>query len=115
MPVSKRQQPKRRVNDITRVGSYPSVWWEHRLECGHIERRKRKSASERIACEKCGAAAGLAVFDEAAALSEYQMRVEAKFAHQFKVDPEFVTVQCYMDGGYPRVATVHMSLYRDIL
>ena len=49
----RRRAPKRRVIDIRRVGEYPNVVWQHYLDCGHVEARKRKAPAERIGCPVC--------------------------------------------------------------
>lgn len=112
--ANRRQQPKRKVSDIHRTGSYPEVWWEHWLECGHLELRKRKSNAKQIACVQCGRAAGLVVFDETAALSEYEQKMQTKFAYRFGVEIDDVSVEVYSDGGVLKVATVTVSLYEKI-
>lgn len=49
----RRRAPKRRVVDVRRVGTYPNVTWQHSLDCGHVESRKRKAPAERIGCPTC--------------------------------------------------------------
>ena len=48
-----RRAPKRRVVGKSRVGSYPNVRWQHQLECGHVESRKRAAPATRIGCKVC--------------------------------------------------------------
>lgn len=49
----KRQAPKKLIRDVRRRGSWGAVFYEHDLECGHIEIRNRASRSRRIACTWC--------------------------------------------------------------
>ncbi len=112
--MSKRQEPKKAVVSITRVGHYPNAWWEHRLACGHLERRKRKSAASKIACGQCGAARSGVVSDDEATLMQYEARMRAWLANEFRVELEMVEVEAYMDGGYPKAGRVSVGLFRDI-
>lgn len=51
--VSRKAAPRRRIIDISRTGSWGRVEYEHRLDCGHIERRKRASSTDEMACTGC--------------------------------------------------------------
>lgn len=50
---SRRRAPKRLVLSKVRTGAYPQIVWEHGLECGHIEKRKREAPAVRIGCTAC--------------------------------------------------------------
>jgi len=52
-PISRKAAPRRRVVEISRTGSWGRVEYEHRLDCGHIERRKRAASTEEMACTGC--------------------------------------------------------------
>lgn len=45
--------PRRAVLSVTHVGSYGTTLWLHRLECGHVEKRKRKAPASAIGCSVC--------------------------------------------------------------
>lgn len=45
--------PRKQIVGVKKVGSYGTTWWLHDLECGHIERRKRKSPLNQIGCASC--------------------------------------------------------------
>ena len=53
MTTEHRKAPRRRVVEIRRVGSWGNVVYEHRLECGHTERRHRAASSNSLACAWC--------------------------------------------------------------
>jgi len=53
MTTEHRQAPRRKVLEIFRMGKWGSVVYEHRLECGHTERRSRAASSESLACAWC--------------------------------------------------------------
>ena len=112
--MSKRQQPKHKVVSVEKAGVYPNVWWEHRLSCGHLERRKRKAPASKIACGQCGAAQGGLQPNDEATLMQYEGKVRAWLANEFRVEQEMVSVEVYMDGGYPKAGRVSVSLFRDI-
>ncbi len=112
--LSKRQEPKKAVVSVEKVGVYPNVWWEHRLACGHLEKRKRRTAASKIACGQCGAAQGGVEPDDDATLMQYEGRVRAWLANEYHVEVEMVTVEAYMDGGYPKVGRVSVGLFRDV-
>jgi len=48
-----RKAPRRKIESINRVGAWGNVVYEHRLECGHTERRQRAASSESLACAWC--------------------------------------------------------------
>jgi hypothetical protein len=45
--------PRKEIVGVKKIGSYGTTWWLHDLECGHIERRKRKSPLDHIGCASC--------------------------------------------------------------
>lgn len=85
------------------------------MACGHLERRKRKSAASKIACGQCGAASGGIEPDDEATLMQYEARVRVALADEFDVEAEMVRVEAYMDGGYPKVHVFHVTVMRNIL
>lgn len=54
---SLKQAPRREILEVTRVGDWGEVSYEHRLSCGHVEIRKRKSPKTHIGCLGCVKAA----------------------------------------------------------
>jgi hypothetical protein len=53
MDVNKKSAPQRQVAEIVRVGQWGRVEYQHVLECGHVEVRKRPSKTDKIACAWC--------------------------------------------------------------
>jgi len=51
--VNKKSAPQKIVLSIERQGAWGDVSYYHRLECGHIEVRKRASPKPKIACTWC--------------------------------------------------------------
>lgn len=51
--VNLKKAPRREVTGIDRIGSWGRVEYHHRLECGHIEVRKRPSKTGTMACSGC--------------------------------------------------------------
>ncbi len=51
--VSLKAAPRRQVLEVSRTGDWGEVRYRHRLECGHVEVRRRPSSSETIACSSC--------------------------------------------------------------
>jgi hypothetical protein len=52
-PVSRKAAPRRRIERIDRTGSWGRVEYEHHLDCGHVERRKRAASTSEMACIGC--------------------------------------------------------------
>jgi len=53
--VGPRSAPRRRVVEVWKTGDYGTTIWHHRLDCGHIEQRKRRRPSDEIGCVRCEA------------------------------------------------------------
>lgn len=53
MTTEHRKAPRKRVTEILRVGTWGHVVYEHRLECGHTEKRPRVASSKHLACVQC--------------------------------------------------------------
>lgn len=51
--VNKKSAPQKLVVSIERQGAWGDVSYYHKLECGHIEVRKRASTAPQIACTWC--------------------------------------------------------------
>lgn len=51
--VNRKKAPRRQVVDVVRTGSWGRVVYEHKLDCGHVESRKRKAASSTLSCAGC--------------------------------------------------------------
>lgn len=54
-----RSAPRRQVLEIWKTGDYGTTIWHHRLECGHVEERKRRRPSDEIGCVRCEMGEGL--------------------------------------------------------
>ena len=53
MDVNNRKAPKRTIVEINRIGPWGNYQYYHRLDCGHVEVRKRASSAPKIACAGC--------------------------------------------------------------
>ena len=51
--VNKKSAPQKNILSIEKQGGWGDVSYYHKLECGHIEIRKRASAAPKIACTWC--------------------------------------------------------------
>ena len=51
---SRRGKPQREVKQISKIGAWGNIRYEHLLECGHVELLPRASRSTAIACSSCG-------------------------------------------------------------
>lgn len=51
--VNLKKAPRRQIVDISRIGSWGRVEYHHKLECGHIEIRKRPNTTGIMACAGC--------------------------------------------------------------
>ena len=51
--VNKKSAPQKNIVSIEKQGGWGDVSYYHKLECGHIEVRKRASAAPKIACTWC--------------------------------------------------------------
>lgn len=51
--VNKKSAPQKVIVSIDRKGGWGDVSYNHKLECGHIEVRKRASTAPKIACTWC--------------------------------------------------------------
>lgn len=53
MTTEHRRAPRRKVVSISRDGEWGELVYRHTLSCGHVEARKRKSPSPKLACAWC--------------------------------------------------------------
>ena len=51
--VNLKKAPRRKIVDISRIGAWGRVEYHHKLECGHVEARKRAQTAETMACSGC--------------------------------------------------------------
>ena len=51
--VNKKSAPQKNIVSIEKQGGWGDVSYYHKLECGHIEVRKRASTAPKIACTWC--------------------------------------------------------------
>ena len=50
---SRKSAPQQSVLEIVKTGDWSKVVYLHKLECGHIETRKRAATTKKIACLDC--------------------------------------------------------------
>lgn len=94
---NKRQAPKRKVIDYWRSGEYGSVGWYVKLECDHVEVRKRKPPKDRMACLQCdgGQAPSVpdgVVFDPVVQMQTTEQRVKRLLSKRLGVSEEAISV-----------------------
>lgn len=102
--MTRRSAPRQRVVEVWRTGSgYGTTLWHHRLECGHVEVRKRRAPAPQIGCVRCEAggqaeAVGplTPVNDEASFDAEVAV-LRARLAGVLGVPPDTVSIQ--VDGA----------------
>ena len=51
--INKKSAPQKLIVSIDKQGAWGEVSYYHKLECGHIEVRKRASSAPKIACTWC--------------------------------------------------------------
>ena len=57
--MSRRSAPRRKVIEIWHTTGWGTSIWYHKLECGHVEERKRRRPAEAIGCTRCESIVGL--------------------------------------------------------
>ncbi len=110
--------PKREVLEVWRTGTYGRAAWHHRLECGHVAQKKRRSPGGTVACLDCLGVEprkGYVPFDPEVARISMEQRVIAGLALKFAVAPEFVDVRIELEGDRPYAAMATITLTREIL
>lgn len=114
--------PRRSVVRVRRVGNYGSAWWLHELECGHIEKRKRKSPKSEVGCAACKAderfKVGLERTSQFDASSDAQVEVEAdqlraRLASALGVPLDAVGVQVAMSGQKLQISGAMIFLHPE--
>lgn len=111
--MSLRQVPKRKqTGHVVRRGAYPNVVWEHYLECGHVEKRKRKAVGSQIACQTCGRLQdeekqGVRSVPD---LERFRLDEEHRIAATFDVPPERVTVIVESRNGQAQVVDARVDV-----
>lgn len=102
--MSRRSAPRQQVLEVWRTGSgYGTVWWHHRLACGHVEVRKRRAPAEQVGCLRCEAGAQVATvaapdtYDRAASLDTDAAVLRARLASALGLPIEGITVQLIGD------------------
>ena len=51
--INKKSAPQKLIVSIDKQGAWGEVSYYHKLECGHVEVRKRASSAPKIACTWC--------------------------------------------------------------
>ena len=128
MDVNNRKAPKRAVVQITKTGNWGNYEYEHLLECGHTEIRKRAAGTDVIACAWCVRAAvraeeiaglqapqrdpiapeDIVLLEEDQRVEEDAARVRAGLAASLQIPSEAIDVVTSVDLDDPR-ATLRIS------
>jgi hypothetical protein len=53
MEYNRKKAPQQRILEVIKSGEWSKVQYIHKLECGHIEIRKRAASTDRISCLGC--------------------------------------------------------------
>lgn len=53
MTTERRRAPRKKIVSIEKIGRWGELTYNHKLECGHIDARKRAASSGEIACLWC--------------------------------------------------------------
>ena len=53
MTTERRRAPRKKITSIEKTGRWGHLVYNHKLECGHIDVRKRAATSGEIACMWC--------------------------------------------------------------
>jgi hypothetical protein len=53
MTTERRRAPRKKITSIEKTGRWGHLVYHHKLECGHIDVRKRAATSDEIACMWC--------------------------------------------------------------
>jgi len=128
MTTEHRKAPRRKIEDISRVGGWGNVKYHHHLECGHVEVRPRASSAPKLACVMCLKVTALDAelkkipapeeifpesidFDETAGKDEVRInKIAATIASRFGVPVEAVSIQTQFSGGRLQVRAGHIFL-----
>lgn len=100
--------PRRKVEALSHTTGYGSTWWMHRLECGHVEQRKRRSPASTVGCSAClnelrkqtqvfielrGLPDEAAVQEDDVAVELQAQKIAAEVASRLAIPSEMVGVQ----------------------
>lgn len=92
-----RKAPPRKVIEIWRTGTYGNAQWHHRLECGHVQVRKRKAPAPEAKCAACLEQPDTppersARYDPLVQAASLEQHTTAGLAAHFELDQELITV-----------------------
>ena len=113
--------PRRQVLRWERTGnSYGTTWWNHHLECGHIERRKRHSPTAMIGCLACAAnqildQPNIDATDLWATVELAGAHLVAELASALRVPPDAIRPDIRMSAGNPVLYGAVVTLGADDL
>ena len=123
--MSRRSAPRRRVTDIWKTGDYGTSLWHHKLECGHVETRKRRRPTEWVGCVRCEAETAIrrdvplpeedVIINRAASLETDAAVLRAKLAGAFGLTPDSVTVQISGDRIAGALVFLDPSQVKEVL
>jgi hypothetical protein len=97
--VGPRSAPRRRVVERWKTGGYGTTVWHHRLDCGHVERRKRRRPDDEVGCTTCERTAvevASLPADEVTPVLDVEVQgvlLRARLAAALRLPPDVVTIQ----------------------
>lgn len=112
--MSKRSAPRRKVVDYWKSGEYGSVAWYIKLDCDHVELRKRKPPSGSVGCLQCAGEKAPpvpdgVVFDPVVQMQTTDQRLKRLLAKRLGVSEDSITIifDAYLEAAG---AKVHLDL-----
>lgn len=117
---------KRAVADRFRTGGYGTTMWHHRLSCGHVVSRRRRSEKEELDCVECDlleelpaddpviepGSIDVELFDEPIpVVDRFDMESRAKMALSSRVGVDQDAVRLVVDNGVVKGAVVFVDLW----
>lgn len=103
--MTRRSAPRRAVVEMWKTGAYGTTVWHHRLDCGHVEARKRRAPAGEIGCLRCEARVQMeadtpvtvAPASPEATLDSDVAILRARVASALGIPVDSVTVQVQLD------------------
>lgn len=114
-----RKGPPRKVLEIWRTGTYGQAQWHHRLECGHVQIRKRKAPAAEAKCAAClepdTPQEKDARYDPWIQAASLEQHATAGLAAHLDLDQELITVVVELNNNTPQVTYAQVMLPADYL
>ena len=118
--------PRQKVIRVAKTGEYGTTIWSHWLDCGHVEKRKRKAPFPHIGCGACVAQERLLInvmrMEETTApsvsdfaIEDKAKKVAASLARSLSIPVEFVDIKLSDTGFGLRMTGASIWVPKEIL